>query len=42
LAIVYAVSGLPCPETITVRPPYTSGVIALVVARPSNGVRHNN
>jgi hypothetical protein len=35
------VSGLPCPETITVWP-YTSGVIEFVIDRASNGTRHRS
>ncbi len=39
---MYDVSGFPCPDTITVLPPYTSGVIELVVERASNGTLHSS
>ena len=41
-ATMYAVSGLPWPDTMSVLPPYTSGVMEFVVERASNGTLHRS
>src|SRR5688572_24996420 len=41
-AMVYALSGIPCPDTMRVLVPYTSGVIEFVVDRDSNGTLHSS
>ena len=41
-ATMYAVSGLPWPDTMSVLPPYTSGVMEFVVERASKGTLHSS